>query len=128
MVKCGFANFTVFSVRYKLTLFKITWWNFYADFGIYFPRIQSFESILKIFSLRDAVPVYFMNVHMDLQVNYVNEVEWSRLRFTIKCEQVKKVWHLSAMQLFILYLNFHVLVHLFSFTFAFSRTYKPIFL
>ena len=85
MVKCAYVNFTVFSVRYKLTLFKITWWNFYADFGIYFPRIQSFESILKIFSLRDAVPVYFMNVHMDLQVNYVNEVEWSRLRFTIKC-------------------------------------------
>ena len=28
---------------------------------------------------------YIMNVHMDLQVNYVNEVEWSRLRFTIKC-------------------------------------------
>ena len=32
-----------------------------------------------------------MNVHMDLEVdmdlevNYVNEVEWSRLRFTIKC-------------------------------------------
>ena len=55
------------------------------DFGNYFPRIQGFENILKIFSLRDAVPVYFMNVHMDLQVNYVNEVEWSRLRFTIKC-------------------------------------------
>ena len=60
-------------------------------FGVCFPHFQSLKSILKIFSLGDAVPVYYMNVHMDLQVNYVNEAEWSRLSFTIKCLQVKKI-------------------------------------
>ena len=75
MVKCGFINFTVFSFGFKVTLFKITSGNVYGDFGVCFPYIQSLEGILKIFSFGDATLIYFLHVHMDVQVNGVGRVE-----------------------------------------------------
>ena len=58
-----------------MTLFKITCGNVYEDFSVCFPHVQCLEGILKILSIGDAMLIYFLHVHMDVQGNGVGRVE-----------------------------------------------------